>query len=175
MLRGGDRGVLGLGFVFKDAQGGQIVLNLLKRGQGCLPVSVHKLVIRGTRLLVDAAPLPAIENQFGGRPGQGPESAGPFEKIAYVSALKTARSGDGDGWKIRGASDADLGVSFLNAPFGGGYVRAALEQFGGQADRDWRRGVSERQRYLSEFVTGLADQNGDSVLESGALNADVLG
>src|SRR6185437_2079649 len=175
VLCGGDRGVLGAGFSIENTQGGQVVLDLLKGSQGCLPVVVHEFVVRRAGFLGDAAAPAAIENQFGRRSRKGPESAGPVEKITYLGALKTARSRDGNGRKIRGARDSDLGIGFLDAAFGGGYIGTALEQFRGQTDRDGRRSIGERQGLLGEFVAGLADQRGNGVLESCALNGDVLG
>src|SRR6266446_7476582 len=92
------------------------------------------IVVRARRFR-SGATAPCVEQSLGeGRP-DGPEAARPAEPVGTLCAGEACGSSEGHRWEIRRTGDADLLVGLGHSPFGGGYVRATLQQFRRKADR----------------------------------------
>ena len=128
MLRGGDCFGFLIGFVFENAQGGEIVFDFLEGHEHRLAIIIHRLVPRGFGLIGRATAGAALEQSFRGLSSEHPETAGPLQQRGEHGAFEAAGAAEGDLRIICGAGDADLRVLFLHAPFRGGNVGAAFEQ-----------------------------------------------
>ena len=76
-LRGRYRRVLFVNFLGKNAQGGKIILDLLKRGQDRVAIVGDRLIVLRAILFDGGATQAAIVNRLGNGGADGPEPTGP--------------------------------------------------------------------------------------------------
>jgi hypothetical protein len=88
VARGGDRAVLTLRLRLEQAERGELVLDVLERGEHGLPVVRDALVVGGAGLGGERAALAAVEDRLGDRRAERPDAARPREPVLGVRRLE---------------------------------------------------------------------------------------
>jgi hypothetical protein len=115
-------------FLREHAEGGEVVLDLLKGRQRGLAVAGHQGVVVGERRLGRGVAASRIKE--GVRHGQadGPQEARPVQPVRDGGAFESCRSAQTDGGIIGRASDADLFIRLGDPALSGSDVRASFQQ-----------------------------------------------
>src|SRR5271157_5793648 len=171
-LRGLDGRVLFLNFLRKNAQGREIVLDLLKRGQDRAAIVRDHLIILRAVLFHGGATQTAIVNRLGNGRAHGPEPAWPSKPTGTGRGLEPGGSAKSQRRIKRGSCDADLRIGLRHQPLGCGDIRAALQKLRG--DAEWNSGRRSFQGLDGdrEGGSGLADQERNRMLIFRSQNAN---
>src|SRR5580658_7501175 len=86
---------------------------------------------------------------------------------------ETCGSAEGHGGKIRRAGDADLLIGLRHSALRSGDVRAPLQKFRRESNRNAGRLVVERRGYEAEVRRRLSDENRNGVFELRSLYGDI--
>src|SRR5262249_41744540 len=155
-LRRGHRLLLLLCLLIQNAQGGKVVLHLLKGGQCGLAIGGDGGVVVGDGRVGSGAAASRIKEYLRRGRADGPEEARPHQHVPYGSAFEAGGSTQGYGGEKGRLGDADLLIRLGDPALRGRDVRATLQQLGRQADGDsgrlavqWRRGQPKSGRRLS--------------------------
>ena len=155
-----------------DAEGGDVVFDLLEGGEDGLTVGGDVGGVLGGVLGGGGAAEAGVEEGLGGGGTEGPEEGWRGEEVGDVRGLEAAAAGEIEGGVVGGLFDADEGVGLGHGAFGGGDIGAALKQLGGQAERDGRGGGGGGADGDREGRGGFADEGGDGVFVDGAVLGD---
>jgi len=174
-LRRLDRGPFLESRVVVVVQGRKAVFDLLKRSNRSAPVVRGGSVEGGAGLCYLRPPQTSIEYAEQGARAQRPKAARSAQQIRDRSALEPSLSIQGEGWKISGARDADLGVGGDHTPLCGRHIRPALEKRGRHTARHlWQLNVNECRPYRKGRGRD-ADECRNGVFHEGALDAYLRG
>ena len=139
LLRRLHRLVLHAALLLQDAEGREVVLHPLERGQHGLPVGRDGRVVGRAGRVGLRAPQPAVEQGLREPGPTDQKRLGRGEPLGEAELSKPARRAQGDGRIERGHRDPDLGVGGRDPPLGGGDVGPPLEELGRHPDRNGGR------------------------------------
>ena len=164
-------------FAGEDAEGDEVVFDLLIGGEDGLAIEGGGVVIAGASLLGETASATSIEEGFTEGRAERIDQAGLVEERGDGFALEARGSAEIERGEVGSARDADLLVGGGGAALCGSDVGTSLEELRGEAGRKCGRIVGQRQGRGREGEGGgrLPDEDGDGVLILGARDGNVGG
>ena len=157
----------------KGSESGQVVFNLLKRGQHRLAVICNRPIVSCLELLDGRATLPGVEKRFRDIRAQGPHWGRPLKPLRKGEAVEASRGAQQDSGEECRPADTDLRVRLSDRPLGAGDVRSPLQEFRRKARRYGRWICFPLSFQDLECRRGLADEDRDRVFVLGAGNGQI--
>ena len=157
----------------EEAERDQVVLHLLEGAAGRSAVDGDRGIVGGAACSFAGAPLARVEERLRERGAERPDPARAGRRGPPGPLPASRRSRRGRGREERRRRDADLRVRGGHAPLGGRDVGTPLEELRRKDERHSGGPASSGRRGIEKSAGGLADEDGDRVLELRARDPEV--
>src|SRR5580698_3769806 len=119
-LRRVDGALLDDGLLLEDAEGGELVFNVVEGLEDSVAVAIGLRLVIVAGLVGERVALAGVKEQLRGLAAEGPDGAGALNQGAEARALKAAGGAESDGGVVGADGDADLRVGCGGLALDGG-------------------------------------------------------